>query len=135
MSASIYVSNLAAATTEEALATKFAEFGTVLSVKLAAEIGDHLFIRHRRSLDQCDPPRRPTAVRESRREELVAHARGPSTERTASLLHLRKRHRHCQGRRKRGRLVAHVTARAARLIRHVSIDRTDVHEVEASPVR
>lgn len=37
MSASIYVSNLAAATTEEALATKFGEFGTVLSVKLARD--------------------------------------------------------------------------------------------------
>ena len=37
MSASIYVSNLAAATTEEALATKFSEFGTVLSVKLARD--------------------------------------------------------------------------------------------------
>jgi RNA recognition motif-containing protein len=37
VSASIYVSNLAAATTEEALATKFAEFGTVLSVKLARD--------------------------------------------------------------------------------------------------
>lgn len=34
MSTSIYVSNLAEVTTEEALATKFSEFGTVLSVKL-----------------------------------------------------------------------------------------------------
>lgn len=37
MSTSIYVSNLASATTEEALATKFSEFGTVLSVKLARD--------------------------------------------------------------------------------------------------
>jgi polyadenylate-binding protein len=35
VSTSIYVSNLAAATTEEMLASKFSEFGTVLSVKLA----------------------------------------------------------------------------------------------------
>lgn len=34
MSTSIYVSNLAESTTEEALALKFGEFGTVLSVKL-----------------------------------------------------------------------------------------------------
>ena len=37
LSASIYVSNLAAATTADALATKFGEFGTVLSVKLARD--------------------------------------------------------------------------------------------------
>ena len=37
MSTSIYVSNLAASTTEEALATKFGEFGTVLSVKLGRD--------------------------------------------------------------------------------------------------
>ena len=33
MSSSVYVSNLAATTTEETLATKFSQFGTVLSVK------------------------------------------------------------------------------------------------------
>ncbi len=37
MSASIFVSNLAALTTKEALAEKFGEFGTVLSVKLARD--------------------------------------------------------------------------------------------------
>ena len=37
MSTSIYVSNLAAATTKEVLATKFSEFGTVLSVKLGRD--------------------------------------------------------------------------------------------------
>lgn len=34
MSTSIYVSNLAASTTKEALVAKFSEFGTVLSVKM-----------------------------------------------------------------------------------------------------
>jgi RNA recognition motif-containing protein len=34
VSTSIYVSNLAASTTKEVLATKFGEFGTVLSVKM-----------------------------------------------------------------------------------------------------
>ena len=34
MSASLYVSNLPSAATKEALTTAFAEFGTVLSVKL-----------------------------------------------------------------------------------------------------
>ena len=34
MSTSIYVSNLASSTTKEALAAKFGEFGTVLSVKM-----------------------------------------------------------------------------------------------------
>lgn len=37
MSASIYVSNLAAATTKEALAATFGQFGTVLSVKLGRD--------------------------------------------------------------------------------------------------
>jgi RNA recognition motif-containing protein len=37
VSASIYVSNLAASTTKEALATKFSEFGTVLSVKMGRD--------------------------------------------------------------------------------------------------
>ena len=37
MSTSLYVSNLAALTTKEALAEKFSEFGTVLSVKLARD--------------------------------------------------------------------------------------------------
>lgn len=37
MSTSIYVSNLAAVTTKEVLATKFSEFGTVLSVKLGRD--------------------------------------------------------------------------------------------------
>ena len=37
MSSSLYVSNLAALTTEEALAEKFGAFGTVLSVKLARD--------------------------------------------------------------------------------------------------
>ena len=37
MSTSIYVSNLAASTTEEMLTTKFGEFGTVLSVKLGRD--------------------------------------------------------------------------------------------------
>jgi RNA recognition motif-containing protein len=37
VSTSIYVSNLAASTTEEALATKFREFGTVLSVKIGRD--------------------------------------------------------------------------------------------------
>jgi RNA recognition motif-containing protein len=37
VSTSIYVSNLAAATTKEVLATKFGEFGTVLSVKLGRD--------------------------------------------------------------------------------------------------
>ena len=37
MSTSIYVSNLAVATTAEALVTKFSEFGTVLSVKLGRD--------------------------------------------------------------------------------------------------
>ena len=34
MSTSLYVSNLAVSTTEDMLVTRFAEFGTVLSVKL-----------------------------------------------------------------------------------------------------
>jgi RNA recognition motif-containing protein len=33
----VYVSNLAATTTEEALAARFSEFGTVLSVKMARD--------------------------------------------------------------------------------------------------
>lgn len=37
MSTSIYVSNLAASTTKEVLATKFGEFGTVLSVKMGRD--------------------------------------------------------------------------------------------------
>jgi len=37
MSTSIYVSNLAATTTTEVLATKFGEFGTVLSVKMGRD--------------------------------------------------------------------------------------------------
>ena len=37
MSTSIYVSNLAATTTKEVLATKFGEFGTVLSVKMGRD--------------------------------------------------------------------------------------------------
>ena len=37
MSTSIYVSNLAESTTEEALASKFGEFGTVLSVRLGRD--------------------------------------------------------------------------------------------------
>lgn len=37
MSTSIYVSNLAAETTKEALTTKFSEFGTVLSVKMGRD--------------------------------------------------------------------------------------------------
>ena len=37
MSASIYVGNLAATTTKEILATKFGEFGTVLSVKIGRD--------------------------------------------------------------------------------------------------
>lgn len=37
MSTSIYVSNLATTTTKEALATKFGEFGTVLSVKMGRD--------------------------------------------------------------------------------------------------
>jgi cold-inducible RNA-binding protein len=37
MSTSIYVSNLAPSTTKEALATKFGEFGTVLSVKMGCD--------------------------------------------------------------------------------------------------
>lgn len=37
MSTSIYVSNLDAATTKEALAMRFSEFGTVLSVKLGRD--------------------------------------------------------------------------------------------------
>ena len=37
MSTSIYVSNLAAATTKEALAMRFSEFGTVLSVKMGRD--------------------------------------------------------------------------------------------------
>ena len=37
MSTSIYVSNLAATTTKEVLATRFGEFGTVLSVKIARD--------------------------------------------------------------------------------------------------
>jgi RNA recognition motif-containing protein len=37
VSASIYVSNLAALTTKEALAARFSEFGTVLSVKMGRD--------------------------------------------------------------------------------------------------
>jgi RNA recognition motif-containing protein len=37
VSTSIYVSNLAALTTKEALAERFSEFGTVLSVKLGRD--------------------------------------------------------------------------------------------------
>ena len=37
MSTSLFVRNLAAATTKEALAEKFGEFGTVLSVKLGRD--------------------------------------------------------------------------------------------------
>ena len=37
VSTSIYVSNLAPSTTEEELATKFGEFGTVLSVKMGRD--------------------------------------------------------------------------------------------------
>jgi RNA recognition motif-containing protein len=37
VSTSIYVSNLAATTTKELLATKFGEFGTVLSVKIGRD--------------------------------------------------------------------------------------------------
>jgi RNA recognition motif-containing protein len=37
VSTSIYVSNLAATTTKEVLATKFGEFGTVLSVKMGRD--------------------------------------------------------------------------------------------------
>jgi len=37
VSTSIYVSNLAASTTKETLATKFGEFGTVLSVKMGRD--------------------------------------------------------------------------------------------------
>lgn len=37
MSTSIYVSNLAASTTKEALSAKFGEFGTVLSVKMGRD--------------------------------------------------------------------------------------------------
>jgi len=37
VSTSIYVSNLAASTTEEALTMRFSEFGTVLSVKMGRD--------------------------------------------------------------------------------------------------
>lgn len=37
MSTSIYVSNLAVSTTEEVLAAKFGEYGTVLSVRLGRD--------------------------------------------------------------------------------------------------
>jgi RNA recognition motif-containing protein len=37
VSTSIYVSNLAATTTKEALAIRFSEFGTVLSVKMGRD--------------------------------------------------------------------------------------------------
>ena len=37
MSTSLYVSNLAVSTTEDMLVTRFAEFGTVLSVKLGRD--------------------------------------------------------------------------------------------------
>jgi RNA recognition motif-containing protein len=37
MGTSVYVSNLAALTTKEALAAKFGEFGTVLSVKMGRD--------------------------------------------------------------------------------------------------
>ena len=37
MSTSVYVSNLAALTTKEALAERFSQFGTVLSVKLGRD--------------------------------------------------------------------------------------------------